>query len=156
VNHGEILARPAVGLDDEPPEAGHRDPHPLLRRRIGQVDVAARHLRERRGRLLHRLDPAQACLVDGLGGQPPVVDPDLRFLCGSGAGGRRGEHPAADQNRDLGHVDAFLEQQNQPVVVAAPGVLGNDTDPDGDPLTASLVSAPGHGSVQLATDGSFT
>jgi VCBS repeat-containing protein len=34
-------------------------------------------------------------------------------------------------------------------------VLGNDTDPDGDPLTAALESGPSHGTVTLNADGSF-
>jgi uncharacterized repeat protein (TIGR01451 family) len=42
------------------------------------------------------------------------------------------------------------------LVVATPGVLGNDTDPEGNPLTASLVSGVGHGSLVLNADGSFT
>ena len=36
------------------------------------------------------------------------------------------------------------------------GVLTNAFDPDGDPLTAQLVSAAANGTVQLAADGSFT
>ena len=40
--------------------------------------------------------------------------------------------------------------------VAAPGVLGNDNDPDDDALTATKVSNPRHGSITLRTDGSFT
>jgi VCBS repeat-containing protein len=40
--------------------------------------------------------------------------------------------------------------------VGRPGVLGNDSDPDGDALTASLVSGPRHGSLRLNADGSFT
>ena len=39
--------------------------------------------------------------------------------------------------------------------VAAPGVLANDTDPQGSALTASLVSAPTHGTVTFNSDGSF-
>ncbi|RFM32317.1 tandem-95 repeat protein, partial [Chitinophaga silvisoli] len=35
-------------------------------------------------------------------------------------------------------------------------VLTNDTDPEGDALTASLVTAPVHGTVVLNADGSFT
>ena len=31
----------------------------------------------------------------------------------------------------------------------APGVLGNDADPDGDPLTAVLVTGPSHGSLTV-------
>jgi VCBS repeat-containing protein len=40
--------------------------------------------------------------------------------------------------------------------VAAPGVLGNDSDPDGDPLTAVLVAGPSHGSLTLNANGSFS
>ncbi|RFM33077.1 Ig-like domain-containing protein, partial [Chitinophaga silvisoli] len=35
-------------------------------------------------------------------------------------------------------------------------VLINDTDPDGDALTASVVTNPAHGTIVLNTDGSFT
>ena len=40
--------------------------------------------------------------------------------------------------------------------MAAAGVLGNDADPDGDPLTAVLVSGPSHGTLTLNANGSFT
>ena len=40
--------------------------------------------------------------------------------------------------------------------VAAPGVLANDHDDDGDTLTATKVSGASHGSVTLNSDGSFT
>ena len=40
--------------------------------------------------------------------------------------------------------------------MAAPGVLGNDSDIDGDTLTAVLVSGPAHGTLALNSDGSFT
>jgi hypothetical protein len=39
--------------------------------------------------------------------------------------------------------------------IDAPGVLANDTDLDGDALTAVLVSGPSHGTLLLASDGSF-
>src|SRR5204862_188760 len=39
---------------------------------------------------------------------------------------------------------------------AATGVLANDTDPNGDPLTAVLVSNVTHGSLTLNGNGSFT
>jgi Tol biopolymer transport system component len=41
-------------------------------------------------------------------------------------------------------------------VGAAAGVLANDSDPEGDALTAAAVGAPEHGTLTLATDGSFT
>jgi VCBS repeat-containing protein len=43
------------------------------------------------------------------------------------------------------------------LVVPAPGVLGNDGDPDGDPLTAVLETTPANAvSFNLAADGSLT
>jgi hypothetical protein len=42
------------------------------------------------------------------------------------------------------------------ITVAAPGVLSNDADPDGDALTAALDVPPGIGTVSLLPDGSFT
>jgi hypothetical protein len=52
--------------------------------------------------------------------------------------------------------DAFATTRDNPVVVAAPGVLGNDTDYDGDILIAALASPPTSGGVTLNPDGSFT
>jgi hypothetical protein len=37
-----------------------------------------------------------------------------------------------------------------------PGILANDSDPDGDPLSASLVSSVVNGTLTLNADGSFT
>ena len=37
----------------------------------------------------------------------------------------------------------------------APGVLGNDSDVDGDPLSAAVQSGPSHGSLTLNSNGSF-
>lgn len=47
---------------------------------------------------------------------------------------------------------------NEGVAISvAPGVLGNDEDPDGDPLTASQVTAPQHGQLLFfAENGSFS
>ena len=41
------------------------------------------------------------------------------------------------------------------VVAAAAGLLANDGDVDGDPLTALLVSGPAYGTLELHADGSF-
>ena len=46
-------------------------------------------------------------------------------------------------------------QGNALVVPAADGVLANDTDPDADTLSAILESGPTHGTLTLASDGSF-
>jgi hypothetical protein len=46
--------------------------------------------------------------------------------------------------------------EDKPLTVQAPGVLANDTDADGDALTAGGVTQPANGAVVLAADGSFT
>ena len=52
--------------------------------------------------------------------------------------------------------DAFSTDEDTPLTVAAPGLLGNDGDADGDGLTAALVAAPAHARLTLHPDGSFT
>ena len=52
--------------------------------------------------------------------------------------------------------DAYTTFVDQTLVAAAAGVLGNDSDEDGEPLTASLVSGPTSGSLTLNPDGSFS
>jgi hypothetical protein len=52
--------------------------------------------------------------------------------------------------------DEYSIQQDQMLEVAAPGVLENDTDADGDPLTAAVVSMPGNGNLALEPNGAFT
>jgi len=42
------------------------------------------------------------------------------------------------------------------LTVPAPGVLGNDTDADGNRLTAVLVTGPANGALTFNSDGSFT
>jgi VCBS repeat-containing protein len=51
--------------------------------------------------------------------------------------------------------DAYGTTEDAPLVIAAPGVLANDSDSDGDTLTASLLSGPAHGTLTLNADGSF-
>lgn len=52
--------------------------------------------------------------------------------------------------------DSFTALRDRTLNVAAPGVLGNDSDVDGDPLTAIKTAGPAHGVVTLAQDGSFS
>ena len=53
-------------------------------------------------------------------------------------------------------ADTYTVNEDQILTVPAPGVLGNDTDADGHPLTAQLVSGVSNGSLTLNPDGSFT
>src|SRR5439155_1440507 len=52
--------------------------------------------------------------------------------------------------------DSYTTPEDTTLNVAAPGVLANDSDVDGDTLSAVLVSQPTHGSVSLDSNGSFS
>lgn len=52
--------------------------------------------------------------------------------------------------------DGYNATQDTALVVAAPGVQANDSDVDGDGLTALVQSAPANGGVIMNSDGSFT
>ncbi len=53
--------------------------------------------------------------------------------------------------------DAYeLDEDTAFTTPEANGVLGNDSDADGDPLTAELASEPEHGAVDLQANGTFT
>jgi VCBS repeat-containing protein len=51
--------------------------------------------------------------------------------------------------------DTYGTSQNTTLYKSAPGVLNNDTDPEGAPLIAHLVSGASHGSLSFNSDGSF-
>ena len=55
----------------------------------------------------------------------------------------------------LGVSDTYSLNEEQPLTVAAPGVLGND-DGHGQAQTAALVTGPTHGQLVLNADGGFT
>src|SRR5207302_1287023 len=51
--------------------------------------------------------------------------------------------------------DAYSVNEDTVLSVAPPGVLANDTDVDGDRLTAILDRKTGHGGMSVNADGSF-
>src|SRR5439155_786287 len=51
--------------------------------------------------------------------------------------------------------DSYTTPEDTQLTVGAPGVLANDSDVDGDILTAALVSGPAHGTLTLNADGSL-
>lgn len=63
--------------------------------------------------------------------------------------------PPTDNASPVAESDSFSTPAGQPLTVGVPGVLGNDSDPDGDSLAASLVSGTTDGSLTLEEDGSF-
>jgi VCBS repeat-containing protein len=50
----------------------------------------------------------------------------------------------------------YTTPEDVPLTIAAPGILANDTDVEGSPLTAQLVSNVTHGALALNTNGGFT
>jgi hypothetical protein len=52
--------------------------------------------------------------------------------------------------------DSYPMTSGQPVTVPARGALANDSDPDGNPITASIAREPARGTVTLNADGSFS
>jgi hypothetical protein len=56
----------------------------------------------------------------------------------------------------VANPDAFTSTNAALMRIAAPGVLGNDVDPNKFPMSAVIVGAPSGGTVHLNADGSFT
>src|SRR5262249_10458744 len=52
--------------------------------------------------------------------------------------------------------DSYTTAEDTPLSPTASGVLANDTDVDGDTLSAKLVTGPVHGTLALNANGSFT
>src|SRR6185436_8699993 len=52
--------------------------------------------------------------------------------------------------------NSYTVNEDSVLTIAAPGVLGNDTDIDSATLTASLISGPSHGVLSFNSNGSFT
>jgi VCBS repeat-containing protein len=51
--------------------------------------------------------------------------------------------------------DSFTMNAGETLTISAPGVLGNDTDPESDVLSATMVAGPANGVLTLNADGSF-
>jgi hypothetical protein len=62
---------------------------------------------------------------------------------------------AAEDNAPVAADDYYTTAKKKKLVVKNSGVLANDTDMNGDPLSASLVSNPGHGKLKFRKDGTF-
>jgi len=64
--------------------------------------------------------------------------------------------PAGANTAPTTTADSYSMNQDNVLTVAAPGVLANDTDAEGNPLTAILVTNGTNGVVNLSANGSFT
>lgn len=63
----------------------------------------------------------------------------------------------AENTAPVAAVDAYEVDEDNVLAIraAGDGVLANDTDADGDALSAALVRGPEHGALELAADGTF-
>jgi uncharacterized repeat protein (TIGR01451 family) len=61
-----------------------------------------------------------------------------------------------DDQSPLAVGDTYTTTEDTVLTVPAPGLLANDSDGDGDGLTAVLTTPPTNGAVSLNADGSFT
>lgn len=61
----------------------------------------------------------------------------------------------ASNSPPVANPDDYTTPEDTLLSIAAPGVLGNDVDADGDPLTAEIVSRPFGEDFALDLDGSF-
>ncbi len=56
----------------------------------------------------------------------------------------------------IANPDVYTIDEDSTLVAGAGGVLANDSDPEGKPINALLVSKPNHGILAMEPDGSFT
>ncbi len=85
------------------------------------------------------------------------VSMNLALAVGAPEEGTGGQvHFHALSGETLAVDDSYSVVAGVPLSVTAPGVLGNDVDPEGDPLTASVQTQPTSGTLNLRPDGSFT
>jgi VCBS repeat-containing protein len=95
--------------------------------------------------------PASVAVADFNGdGKPDLADANVRsssvsVLLNTTVTNRA---PTAD-------ADAYSTAEDTPLTVGAPGVLANDSDPDGNPLSTVAGSGPSHGTLALNANGSF-
>lgn len=73
-----------------------------------------------------------------------------------GSSGSDGHQVAAPNGVPVAADDAYTVPAGGVLDVPAPGVLGNDSDPDGDPLQAQVESGPAGGVLVLGPNGGFT
>ncbi|UJW92748.1 Ig-like domain-containing protein [Vibrio parahaemolyticus] len=64
-------------------------------------------------------------------------------------------HIAPVNDAPIAVNDVYSTLEDEPLIVPTSGILTNDSDVDGDVLTATQLTIPTHGSLSLLGDGSF-
>lgn len=87
---------------------------------------------------------------DGVPNSGTTTDQDFALVCANCTA------PSGDNHPPVATDDSYSTDEDTALTVAAPGVLANDSDPDGDTLSASVVANPAHGTLVLSANGGFT
>src|SRR5512139_235447 len=121
------------------------------------------HAREQYSAFLPALKTVDAVITPPEAATYPIYDRRLATInpgaTGSTAGGMLAflEVAGVAPGTPLASNDAYATNEDAPLNVALPGVLGNDGAYASDPATTAMwLSGPSHGSLSLAADGSFT
>ncbi|MFB6271898.1 MAG: Ig-like domain-containing protein, partial [Salinibacter sp.] len=85
--------------------------------------------------------------------QPDVVVPQTNDNNDAAVSSRVYRYEVPANLPPVAEADSFSTPQGQTLSVSAPGVLGNDSDTDGDALSASLVTDVTNGSLTLDANG---
>lgn len=64
--------------------------------------------------------------------------------------------PGVPNTPPVAVADSYTTNQQTALIIPAPGLLSNDTDAESNPLTAVVDAQPGHGTVTVNANGSFT
>ena len=102
-------------------------------------------------------------LMDVIGNDVDTIQVDVTDNGNTGAGGG-GTIALGMVYVDIANIndapvaspDSLVVSQGATINIAAAGLLANDTDVEGDTLTASLITGPSNGAVTLYPDGSLS
>jgi Bacterial Ig domain/Bacterial Ig-like domain (group 1)/Bacterial Ig-like domain (group 3) len=105
--------------------------------------------------------PTGSCQITFVGTGDRIITAtysgDAVFATSSGTATHHVNEPVPPPNNPpVAVADAFSTPAAQLLSVAAPGVLANDSDPDGNPITVQSATQPAIGLVTINPDGSFT
>ena len=64
--------------------------------------------------------------------------------------------PVASNQPPVAGDDAYSTPQDTVLNVAGPGILVNDSDPEGHALSITVLTQPVHGNLSVAPDGGFS
>ncbi len=112
------------------------------------------------GSVAHDQGNSDGLTVDERGSLRPCDDPGIVNAAG-GDGADVGAFEvlgtcSAPNDPPVAVPDDYNMDQDTTLDADSPGVLGNDSDPNGDSLTATLVTDVSNGTLDLEDDGSFT